>query len=211
MRTIEVGSSGADWQRLYPLFIGFVNPRPIALVSTRSARGAPNLAPFSFYNMVSANPPVVMFAPALRPDGEPKDTLRNIRETGDFVIATVTAAIAQQAVDCAAPLAPETSEFEFSGLTAVPATLVKARLVRESPVNMECTLREVVSFGNEAGAGSAVFGDVRVLHMDEALLDARGRVDPQRLPTVGRLGGRWYCTVREPYELEIPRADKVRD
>ncbi|UCE01267.1 MAG: flavin reductase family protein [Candidatus Latescibacterota bacterium] len=208
MTTIEVGPKREEWRQLYPLFIGFVNPRPIALVSSLSRRGELNLAPYSFYNMVSAQPPVVMFAPALRPDGSPKDTLRNIRETGEFVIATVTADLARRAVDCAAAVAAEVSEFDFSGLTPEPALRVAAPLVRESLVNIECSLRQIVAFGEGPGAGNAVFGDVRVLHVEDSLLDARGRIDPRRLATVGRLGGRWYCTVQQPYELEIPDPER---
>ncbi len=207
MAHFEVGASTDAWRALYPLLLGFVNPRPIALVSTRSSGGAMNLAPFSFYSLVSAQPPVAMFAPATRPDGRAKDTLRNVRETGEFVIATVSTAIAQQAVDCAAELEPGESEFTFSGLTPAPATRVGTALVQESPVNMECTLREILTFGEGPGSGNAVFGDVRVIHVDDAILDARGRIDPHRLQTVGRLGGRWYCTVQEPYELHIPKPD----
>jgi len=206
----EVGTPTDAEHSLYPLLIGFVNPRPIALVSTLSARGETNLAPFSFYNLVSSQPPVAMFAPATRPDGRPKDTLQNVRDTGEFVIATVSTAIASQAVKCAADLDPGESEFDFSALTPAPASHVKAPLVRESPVNIECTLREILTFGNGPGTGNAVFGDIRVLHVDDAILDERGRIDPHKLQTVGRLGGRWYCTVRDPYELRIPERDTRR-
>jgi flavin reductase (DIM6/NTAB) family NADH-FMN oxidoreductase RutF len=202
---IEIGTAPKQWREVYPLFLGFLNPRPIALVSTLSPSGIANLAPFSFYNMVSSQPPVVMFAPATRTDGSPKDTLRNIRETGEFVIATVTAEIARAAVDCATELPPDRSEFEWSGLTQVPALRVRAPRVLESPVNIECTLRQILTFGEGPGAGNAVFGDVRVVHVDDGLLDAHGRIDPNRLHTVGRLGGKGYCTVRDPYDLEIPK------
>ncbi|MFQ5601265.1 MAG: flavin reductase family protein, partial [Candidatus Krumholzibacteriia bacterium] len=141
MTSIEIGSDAKQWRELYPLFVGFVNPRPIALVSSISGDGVHNLAPFSFYNMVSALPPVVVFAPANRRDGATKDTLRNIRETREFVIATVTEEIVRQAVDCAAEIAPEESEFEFSGLTPTPAMKVGPPLVRESPMNIECAVR----------------------------------------------------------------------
>ena len=204
MTTIEIGSEPRQWRELYHLFIGFVNPRPIALVSSLSAAGATNLAPFSFYNMVSSQPPVVIFGPALRKDGSPKDTLRNIEATGEFVIATVIEAIVRQVVACAADVPASTSEFDWSGLTPVPATRVKPPLVGESPVNLECTLRQVLRFGTGPGGGNAVLGDVRVVHVAPEILDARGRVDPTRLRTVGRLGGKWYCTVQQPYELEIP-------
>lgn len=204
MTTIEIGADPRQWRDLYPLFIGFVTPRPIALVSTVSSAGTTNLAPFSFYNLVSAQPPVVIFGPANRPDGHPKDTLRNIETTGEFVIATVTEDLVRQAVACAAALPPETSEFDWSGLEPSRPSRVRPPLVRAAPVNLECTLRQILRFGSGAGAGNAVLGDVRVVHVAPEILDARGRVDPTRLRTVGRLGGRWYCTVQQPYEIEIP-------
>ena len=200
-----IESDPQQWRDLYPLFIGFLNPRPIALVSTVSTAGVTNLAPYSFYNMVSSQPPVVIFGPGNHPDGAAKDTLRNIEATGEFVIATVVASIARQAVACATELPPESSEFTWSGLTPAPAVRVAAPLVQESPVNMECTVREILRFGSGPGAGNAVLGDVRVLHVAPEILDARGRVDPTKLPTVGRLGGKWYCTVQQPYEIEIPK------
>lgn len=204
MQAIEIGADPQQWRDLYPLFIGLVTPRPIALVSTVSATGSANLAPFSFYNLVSAQPPVVIFGPANRPDGSAKDTLRNIEATGEFVIAAVTEDIVRQAVACATALPPETSEFAWSGLVPARAERVAPALVQASPVNLECTLRQILRFGSGAGAGNAVLGDVRVVHVAAEILDARGRVDPVRLRTVGRLGGKWYCTVQQPYELEIP-------
>lgn len=190
---------------IYRLCLGFINPRPIALVSTASAAGVLNLAPFSFYTMVSSNPPVVLFCPTQRRTRTPKDTLRNIRETGEFVIATVSAAIAEPMVKCAADLPPEASEFDFSGLTPTPATKVRPPLVRESPVNMECRLRQIVTTGDDVGGGNAVFGDILAIHVDDAILGADGLVDPHKLNTVGRLGGAWYANVTQPYELQIPK------
>lgn len=202
---IDVAEGDQDWREIYRLCIGFVNPRPIALVSTTSQQGLTNLAPFSFYNMVSAHPPIVMFCPGLTRDATKKDTLVNVKATGEFVIATVTEAIAEPMVRCAANLPHGRSEFEFSGLTPVTATRVRPPLVRESPVNMECTLRQVVSFGEQPGAGSAVFGDIVALHIADWILDEDGQVDARKLRTVGRLGGSGYCTVTEPYELHIPK------
>ena len=204
MATYDVSEGAAGWRSLYPLFIGIINPRPIALVSSLSSEGVLNLAPFSFYNMVCARPPVVMFAPGFRRDGRPKDTLANVRASGEFCIATVTDEIVQQCVDCAADLPPDQSEFEFSRLTPVPARHVRPPLVRESPVNLECRVREIVTITEGPGGGSVVFGDIVAAHIDDRLLDEHGVVDPHRLRTVGRLGGKWYCTVTEPYELAIP-------
>ncbi len=201
---LDLAAATHDWRDVYKLCIGFINPRPIALVSTVSKTGVLNLAPYSFYNMVCGNPPVVLFCPTVRRTGGSKDTLRNVRETGEFVIATVSADIAQPMSRCAAELPPELSEFEFSGLTPAPATKVAARLVRESPVNMECRLRQIVTVGEGPGSGNVVFGDILAIHIAERILDPRGQVDPFKLSTVGRLGGAYYCNVTEPYEMKIP-------
>ncbi|MBI5864267.1 MAG: flavin reductase family protein [Planctomycetes bacterium] len=203
---LDVTKPGFDWRVGYKLFVGFVNPRPIALVSTINAAGQLNLAPFSFYNMVSGNPPVVMFCPSLNRNREPKHTYRNIAETGEFVIATVSEAIAPQMARTAAELPYGQSEFEFSGLTPAAAQLVKAPLVKESPMNLECRLRQIVAFGDQPAAGQVIFGDVLAAHIDDAVLTAeRDQIDPRKLRTVGRLGGSYYCTVTEPWSLETPK------
>ena len=202
---LDLQSGAVDWRDAYRLFLGFINPRPIALVSTISTAGLHNLAPYSFYNMVSANPPVVIVCPSTRRDQGPKDTLRNIEATHEFVIATVTEAIAAPMARCAAALPHGESEFEFSGLTPVPAKYVRASAVKESPVNMECRLRQIVRLGDQPGSGVVVFGDVIAAHLADELLTAdRQSLDPNKLRTVGRLGGKYYATVTSPFELEIP-------
>jgi flavin reductase (DIM6/NTAB) family NADH-FMN oxidoreductase RutF len=206
---IDATAPAFDWRAAYKLFLGFVNPRPIALVSTVSPGGVNNLAPFSFYNMVSANPPVLMFCPALSRTREPKHTYRNVQATGEFVVAVVHEAIAPQMVRAAADLPYEQSEFDFSGLTPAPARHVRAALVREAAVNIECRVRQIVPIGDGPGAGQVVFGDVLAAHVDDSILNAKGdAVDPHKLRTVGRLGEAWYCTVREPFELQIPAAPR---
>lgn len=202
---IDVRADAWDYRDLYRLCISFVTPRPIALVATVSADGRTNLAPFSFYNMVCANPPVVMFCPGLKRDLRPKDSYVNVEATGEFVVATVDEPIAQRMVDCAADLPYGESEFALSGLTPAPARLVRAPLVKESPINLECTLREVVRIGEGPGSSRVVFGNIAAIHVRDDLLSGDGTVDPRRLRTVGRLGGQWYCNVTAPYEMAIPR------
>ncbi len=201
---LDVLAGDRDWRDIYRLCIGFINPRPIALVSTCDATGQPNLAPYSFYTMVCAHPPIVLFCPTAPRAGGVKDTLHNIRATGEFVIATVHAAMAEGMNRCAASLPPGASEWAFSGLTAAPATHVRPALVRESPANLECRLREIKSFGTGPGAGNVVFGEVIAIHVADEFLDPSGLIDPHKLSTVGRLGGHWYANVTDPYALRIP-------
>jgi flavin reductase (DIM6/NTAB) family NADH-FMN oxidoreductase RutF len=202
---VDVTEGRVDWQHVYRLCLGFVSPRPIALVSTIAPDGRHNLAPFSCYNLVSANPPVVFIGVGLRRDRSAKHTQINIEAVREFVIATVTSDISRQAVDCAADLAYERSEFDFSGLTPTPATRVRPPLVKQAKVNIECTLREIVKIGDGPGGGNAIFGDIVAIHIDDEIVASDGLIDPRKLRTVGRLGGKWYCDVAEPYELEIPQ------
>ncbi len=202
---VDVESREFDWIAGYKLCTGFVNPRPIALVSTIDPEGRTNLAPFSFYNLVAARPPVVVLGPSLRRDGRPKDTLVNIEATGEFVIATVTEDIGPQMVRCAADLPHGQSEFDFSGLTPQDATKVRPPLVRQARANLECRLRQIIRTGGEPGCGAIVLGDVVAIHVDDAVLDENGQVDPHKLRTLGRLGGQSYCAVTQPFELEIPK------
>lgn len=202
---IDASSGECSWQDVYRLCVTFIVPRPIALVSTVSADGVRNLAPFSFYNMVSAHPPVVMFAPGLRRDGGRKDTLVNVEATGEFVVATVSEAIAEAMNQCSASLPPEGDEFAYSGLTPRPARRVKPALVGESPVNIECRLLDIIRFGDRAGAGHAVFGEVLALHLDDAILAADGLCDPHRLQAIGRLGRFTYARTTDVFDLPRPR------
>jgi flavin reductase (DIM6/NTAB) family NADH-FMN oxidoreductase RutF len=201
---IDIAAGERDWRSLYPLLLTTVTPRPIALVSSESADGQRNLAPFSWFNLVSANPPVLMFCPSVRRDGKDKDTFANIEAVREFVVALVTEAIAEPMARCATLLPPGSDEFEFSGLTPIGATQVKPPLVSDSPVNFECKLREVMSFGDEPGNGRVVLGDVVALHIADWLLDDDGLVVQERLRTVGRLGRDQYTTVQEAYSLRVP-------
>jgi flavin reductase (DIM6/NTAB) family NADH-FMN oxidoreductase RutF len=205
---LEIASGKLSWIEVYRLCIGFVTPRPIALVSTIGADGRRNLAPYSFYNMVCAKPPTVIVSCGKNRHGRDKDTFLNIQETQEFVVATVTAQIAEPMVRCGAELPHGESEFEFSGFTGAPGRLVKPWLVRESPVNLECRLNRVVSLGD--GSSNVVFGEVVAIHVDDALLDREGHVDPHLLTTVGRLGGAWYANADGPYALEIPKPPAAR-
>ena len=152
--------------------------------------------------MMSANPPVVMFCPSINRRGKKKDTLANIEATGEFVIAAVTEPIAERMGICGTEFEPGISEFKQSGLTPVPAKKVNAPLVKESPVNIECRLRQVLSFGDGPGAGQAVIGDVVAVHVNDAVLtEGDMTCDPARLRTIGRLGGSLYTRTTDRFSL----------
>jgi flavin reductase (DIM6/NTAB) family NADH-FMN oxidoreductase RutF len=203
MKTIETGKT--SWQEFYRRLAEVVVPRPIALVSTVDLEGRPNLAPFSFFTVVSANPPYLAFSP-LRSGrtGEIKDTLRNVTATGQFVVHVVTEAMAEAVNLASASLPPGESEFSHAGLTPVPSVLVKPPRVQESPVALECELVEVRAYGEEGGAGSLVVGKILLLHLAEGLLDERGAVRPERLKAVGRMGGEVWVNTRATFSLSRP-------
>ena len=203
---IDLSATEHSWRAMYRLYISFIVPRPIAFASTVSAAGTPNLAPFSFYNMISANPPVVMFCPSINRRLARKDTLVNIEATKEFVIATVTDAIAERMNICSTEFEHGVSEFEKSGLTPVPASKVRAFLVKESPINIECRLRQVVSCGDQPGAGQAILGDVLAVHADESVLVPGDLIcDPGKLQAIGRMGGSLYARTTDRFSLESIR------
>jgi len=201
-----IDTATASWVEGYRRLTEVVIPRPIALVATIDPEGVPNLAPFSFFTIVSSNPPFVAFAPhRVGRTGSKKDTLRNVEQVGEFTVSVVTEEIAERVNSCAAPLPYGESEFEHSGLTPVAAERVKAPLVAESPVGLECTLEEIRSYGEEGGAGSLVVGRVVLMHIDPDLRDpSDGRVLPEQLRAVGRMGGSLWCRTQDTFLLERP-------
>jgi flavin reductase (DIM6/NTAB) family NADH-FMN oxidoreductase RutF len=202
---LTIDTADTPWVEVYRRLVEIVVPRPIALASTVDAEGRTNLAPFSFFNAVSANPPLIVFSPALAGrTGAKKDTLCNIEEVGQFVVATVTEEIADRVNACAAALPRGESEFAHSGLTPVPAVRVAASLVAESPVNMECELVEIHRYGSEGGAGNLIVGRIVLLHLDPAVLDEEGRVLSDRLRAVGRMGGTDWVRTRDTFAMPRP-------
>jgi flavin reductase (DIM6/NTAB) family NADH-FMN oxidoreductase RutF len=201
-----IDTATTSWVEGYRRLTEVVIPRPIALVATVDPDGAANLAPFSFFTVVSSNPPFVAFAPQrVGRTGRKKDTLRNLEQVGEFTVSVVTEEIAERVNRCAAPLPYGDSEFEHSGLTPVAAVRVKAPLVAESPVGLECTVEEIRSYGDAGGAGSLVVGRVVLMHLDPALRDPiSGRVLPERLRAVGRMGGSLWCRTLDTFPLERP-------
>lgn len=181
----------------HQLILGTVGPRPIAFASTMSADGVPNLAPYSFFNAFSSNPPILIFSSNRRVRGNTtKDTLHNVEATGEVVINLVSHEIVRQMSLASIEYPPEVDEFRKAGFTPVPSEKVKPFWVKESPVNFECKVRQIIPLGTEGGAGNLIVCEVVLMHMSEHIFDAEGKIDPQQLDLMARLGRAYYCRVR---------------
>lgn len=201
----EIDMTTLSQPEAYKLLIGTVLPRPIAWVSTMSKEGKSNLAPFSFFTATGSNPPGVVFCPASHVDGSEKDTLRNIRETGEFVVNFVSQALLTKMNDTAAPWPREVSEFDAVGLASLPSVKVRPLRVKESQVQLECTLHSVVDFGVPAAAAShVVIGLVVYAHLAEGVSDEAMHIDMKKLQPVGRLSGSTYTFVENIVDLPRP-------
>ena len=185
---------------------GAVAPRPIAFASTLDENGNPNLSPFSFFNVFSSNPPILIFSPARRVrDNSIKHTLINSKNTKEVVINVVNYEIVQQMSLSSTEYPDGVNEFEKAGLTMLKSDLVKPFRVAESPVQFECKVNEVVALGNEGGAGNLVICEVVKIHIDEAVLDENGTIDQHKIDLVARCGGNWYSRANMGlFEVEKP-------
>jgi flavin reductase (DIM6/NTAB) family NADH-FMN oxidoreductase RutF len=196
-------------RQIYKLMTGIIVPRPVALVSTMSRNGVANLAPFSFFCGVGSAPPTVLFCPALRPSdtpetGQRKDTLRNVEETGEFVINVVSEEIAAAANVSSAEVPFEVDEFVLSGLTPIVSEAVRPPRVAQSPAQMECKLLQVIYTGHAPASGVIVLGEVVRFHLREDLFEDF-RVDPAGLDAVGRMAGNTWVRTRDRIELLRPK------
>jgi flavin reductase (DIM6/NTAB) family NADH-FMN oxidoreductase RutF len=191
-------------QEVQRYLVSMVTPRPIAWVSTISSAGNLNLAPFSFFNAIGSNPPALIFSPSNNRNGEKKDSLRNVEQTRQFVVNVVPAALAKEMNECSAELPWGHSEFEHAGLTPIPSTRVKPPRVQEAPAAFECELIQIIPVGNGPLSGNIIIGRVIVFHVDDKILDESGKVDPDRLDTVGRMGGALYSYTRQRFAMERP-------
>jgi len=184
-----------------------IAPRPICFASTIDTAGNINLSPFSFFNLFSTNPPIVIFSPSRRVrDNTTKHTLQNIIEVPEVVINIVTYDMVQQTSLASCEYPKEINEFEKAGFTMQEATVVKPPMVKESKIKLECRVNEVKPLGTGGGAGNLVIAEVLVLHIDESVLDENGKIDQRRLDLVARLGGNWYSRANADtiFEVEKP-------
>jgi flavin reductase (DIM6/NTAB) family NADH-FMN oxidoreductase RutF len=208
---LSLNPAECESRQVYKLMTGIIVPRPVALVSTVDRNGAANLAPFSFFTGVGSNPPTVLFCPVVRSrstiaDGDPdlrKDTLRNVEETGEFVINVVSETISAAANTTAAEVPPEVDEFVLSGLTPQASDVVRPARVAESPAQMECKLLQVIYTSRDPGAGVVVLGEIVRFHVRRDLVD-NFRVDPTGLDAVGRMAGNIWVRTHDRIELIRP-------
>nr|WP_287938313.1 flavin reductase family protein [Algoriphagus sp.] len=193
-------------QDLQAILQGAVAPRPIAFASTVDKAAKVNLSPFSFFNLFSANPPILIFSPSRRVrDNSTKHTLENVLEVPEVVIHIVGFELVEQMSLASTEYPKGVNEFEKAGLTAVSSELVTPPRVKEAPVAFECKVNEVKSLGEDGGAGNLVICEVVRIHLDERILDSKGVIDPVKLDPVARLGGNWYSKITSDSLFQIPK------
>lgn len=192
--------------KVHQLLLGAVGPRPIAFASTVDENGVANLSPFSFFNVFSANPPIMIFSPARNGrTNTTKDTYNNVKKVPEVVINVVTYDIVQQTSLSSSPYAPETDEFVKAGFTPLKSDLIRPFRVAESPVQFECKVLEVKELGDQGGAGNLVICEVVKIHIDESVLNEAGLIDQFKINLVSRMGGNWYCHANEASMFEVQK------
>ncbi|HAD98575.1 MAG TPA: flavin reductase [Cryomorphaceae bacterium] len=196
-----------DGKTAHAYLLGAVGPRPIAFASTIDDNGNPNLSPFSYFNVFSSNPPILIFSPARRVrNNTTKDTLHNAQSTREVVINVVNYNLVQQASLASTEYDTGVNEFVKAGLTPIPSETVKPFRVKESPVQFECTVNDIVELGDGGGAGNLIICEVQRIHIDEKVMDANGMIDQRKIDLVARMGGNWYCRAHGDalFEVEKP-------
>lgn len=204
MKTIQ--PKDLSTPELQALLQGAVAPRPIAFVSSINGAGEVNLSPFSFFNLFSANPPILVFSPSRRVrDKSTKHTLENVLEVPEVVIHVVGHSLVEQMSLASTEYGKGVNEFVKAGLTEVSSNLVAPPRVKEAPLAFECRVNQVISLGEEGGAGNLVICEVLQIHLDERILDASGAIAPLKLDPVARLGGNWYTKITAESLFQIPK------
>lgn len=191
--------------KLHGMMLGAIGPRPIAFASTIDEDGNPNLSPFSFFNVFSANPPILIFSPARRVrDNTSKHTLENAIATKEVVINIVNYDIVQQMSLSSTEYARGVNEFEKAGLTMVVSEKIKAYRVGEAPVQFECKVNQIMPMGDAGGAGNLIICEVLLMHINEEIVDDKGRIDQHKIDLVARMGGNWYTRANKGM-FEVPK------
>jgi flavin reductase (DIM6/NTAB) family NADH-FMN oxidoreductase RutF len=205
MKTVEPSSLKVP--ELQRLLQSVIAPRPICFAGTISLNGIPNLAPFSFFNLFSSNPPILVFSPALSGrTGEPKDTLLNLKEVPEVTVNIVTYPMVHAVSLASSPYPRFTNEFVKAGFTPVPSEKIRPPRVKESPVQMECKVNQIIPLGEQGGAGNLIIAEVILIHLNENIFDAENKINPASLELVARLGDNWYLKVTKEclFEIEKP-------
>jgi flavin reductase (DIM6/NTAB) family NADH-FMN oxidoreductase RutF len=203
---VSIDPKDISVQKLHQYLLGAIGPRPIAFASTVDGVGRPNLAPFSFFNVFSANPPILIFSPARSGrTNTTKDTYNNVKVVPEVVINVVNYDIVHQMNLASSPYAPGVNEFEKAGFTALNSDNVKPFRVAESPVQFECKVNEVIELGKEGGAGNLIICEVVKIHIHDEVLDSNGMIDQQKIDLVARMGGDWYSRANTDSMFEITK------
>ncbi len=203
---MKINPKDVSLGKLHNTLLGSVGPRPIAFASTIDKNGNRNLSPFSFFNVFSANPPIAIFSPAKSGrTNTQKDTYHNVKEVAECVINIVNYPIVQQMSLSSTAYGPEVDEFVKAGLTPIESEMVRPFRVKESPVQLECIVKEVVELGNEGGAGNLVICEVKLIHIDDTILNEEGMIDQNKIDLVGRMGGDYYVRASGASLFEVPK------
>lgn len=202
----EIDPASYDNQQLFKLLLGGVAPRPIALASTIDKNGNPNLSPFSFYNSFGVNPTTLIFSPSRRGrDNTTKHTLDNVKEVPEVVIHAVTYDMVQQVSLSSTEYPKGVNEFVKSGFTQLPSVKIRPPRVKESPLQFECKVREVIEISGKPGSGNLVVCEIIHIHIDEHILDHQGNIDPDKIDLVGRMGADYYVRTSGNAKFIVPK------
>ena len=195
-----------ETKELHKILLSSVAPRPIAFASTIDSNGNVNLSPFSYFNVFSSNPPILIFSPSRRVrDNTTKHTLENAMETKEVVINVVNFPIVEQMSKSSIEYEKGVNEFIETGLTQVKSMLVKPPRVLESPISFECKVQDIVSLGESGGAGQLIIAKVVQIHIDKKFIDNKGDIDSEKLDLVARMGGDWYTRTTKESMFKIPK------
>ena len=201
---MQIDVSKTEVVSVYQMLVGLVAPRPIAWVTTLSASGVVNLAPFSFFNAFGANPPVVVFSPTLKRDGGKKDTLLNIEANGEFVINASSEKHAELINMSSKMLSPDESELNLTGQKTIESIRVRPPRLADVPFALECKVIQVIPVGHGAISANLVIGEILTMHIDDLVLDEKGQPDPRKIKAIARLGGENWCRTQDLFQLERP-------
>ncbi len=190
---ITINPKEESTKSLHHYLLSSIGPRPIALASTIDKNGCPNLSPFSYFNIFSSNPPVLIFSPARRVrDNTTKDTLENAKQVKEVVINVVTYDIVEKMHITSLDYEKNIDEFVQASFTHLKSDLIKPFRVKESPVQFECKINEIISLGKNGGAGNLIICEIILIHIDKKILDEEKNIDPKKINLIGRLGFDWY-------------------